>query len=148
MPNQYKTIWKIATKAATAQMSWSTLDMYSKKFIELRDQKNIRFVKTPDDVLKAQLEAWDKIIEDKGKDNPLFMEIINSQKSFMKRAVVSAFHYFNPFLLLDKYAAASCSISAFDFLRPSLRYSISSVLEKYRRLLLFITGNSPLLTLL
>ena len=100
MPNQYKTIWKIATKAATAQMSWSTLDMYSKKFIELRDQKNIRFVKTPDDVLKAQLEAWDKIIEDNGKDNPLFMEIINSQKSFMKRAV----DYQTTFLVNPKQA--------------------------------------------
>src|SRR5690606_42124390 len=81
----------------------------------------------------------------------LFLKIPILLLSFILESislVFFGFHFFQAFLLLDKYALASCSISAFDFLRPSLMYSISSVLEKYRRLLRFITGNSPLLALL
>ena len=32
LPQQYKAIWKIAAKAASAQMSWHTIDLFSKKY--------------------------------------------------------------------------------------------------------------------
>jgi TRAP-type mannitol/chloroaromatic compound transport system substrate-binding protein len=38
-------------------------------------------------VLKAQLEAWDKIIETKGKENALFKKVIDSQKAYAQRAI-------------------------------------------------------------
>ena len=87
LPEQYQAIWKIASKAASAQMSWHTIDLYSRKYVELRDERGVKFIKTPDDILQAQLEAWDKIVEDRGKDNPLFTKIVDSQKDFMKRAI-------------------------------------------------------------
>lgn len=34
----------------------------------------------------AQLEAWDKVIEKKSKDNPLFVKVLASQKAFAARA--------------------------------------------------------------
>ena len=87
LPEQYRAIWKIAVKAASAQMSWRTIEFYSKAYLELRDKRKVRFVKTPKDILEAQLNAWDKIIEDKGAENPMFRKILDSQKAFMKRAV-------------------------------------------------------------
>jgi TRAP-type mannitol/chloroaromatic compound transport system substrate-binding protein len=87
LPEQYRAIWRIAVKAASAQMGWKTIELYSKAYVELRDKRKIRFVKTPKDILEAQLKAWDVIIAEKGAQNPTFRKILDSQKAFMKRAV-------------------------------------------------------------
>ena len=62
-------------------MSWKTLNNYSEKFVQMRDEMGVKFVETPKDVLKAQLNAWDKIVEERSKDNEFFGEIIESQKN-------------------------------------------------------------------
>jgi TRAP-type mannitol/chloroaromatic compound transport system substrate-binding protein len=38
-------------------------------------------------VLQTQLKLWDAILEKKSADNPLFKEIVESQKAFAERAV-------------------------------------------------------------
>ena len=40
-----------------------------------------------DSVLQAQLMLWDGILEKKSAENPLFKEIVASQKTFAERAV-------------------------------------------------------------
>ena len=87
LPEIYRSIWKIAVKAASAQMGWRTIELYSKAYVEMRDKRNIRFIKTPKDILEAQLDAWDTIIEEKSADNPMFRKVLDSQKAFMQRAV-------------------------------------------------------------
>ena len=37
-------------------------------------------------VLKAQLAAWDKVTEKKASENPLFAKVLESQRTFAKRA--------------------------------------------------------------
>jgi TRAP-type mannitol/chloroaromatic compound transport system substrate-binding protein len=37
-------------------------------------------------VLRAQLAAWDKIVEKKSAENPLFKKVIDSQRGFAQRA--------------------------------------------------------------
>ena len=39
-----------------------------------------------DAILRAQLASWDKIIEKKSAENPLFKKILDSQKVFAQRA--------------------------------------------------------------
>ena len=87
LPEQYRAYWRIAVKAASAQMSWRTIDTYSKAYEELRDKRGIKFIKTPPDILEAQLKAWDKIIEEKTAQNPFFKKVLDSQMAFMKRVV-------------------------------------------------------------
>jgi TRAP-type mannitol/chloroaromatic compound transport system substrate-binding protein len=87
MPEAYRTIWRTATKAASAQMMWKTLDVYSKAYEELRDKHNVKFIETPKDILDAQLNAWDTVITEKAAANPFFAKVLESQKAFMKRAV-------------------------------------------------------------
>jgi TRAP-type mannitol/chloroaromatic compound transport system substrate-binding protein len=83
-PEQYRAIWRVAVKAANSQMYWRTMDVYSKAYIELRDKHGVNFIRTPTDVLELQLDAWDKIIADKGPENPFFMKVIESQKKYLQ----------------------------------------------------------------
>ena len=86
-PEQYRSIWRVAVKAANSQMYWRTMEVYSKAYEVLRDEHNVNFITTPDDVLELQLDAWDQIIEEKGAENPFFMKVIDSQKAYMKRVL-------------------------------------------------------------
>ena len=87
LPPKMKAIIAGATEAASAEMSWKAIDRYSKDYIELQTKDKVKFYKTPDSVLQAQLKLWDAIIEKKSAENPLFKEIVASQKAFAERAV-------------------------------------------------------------
>ena len=87
LPAKLKSIIAYAVEAASADMSWKAIDRYSKDYIELQTKDNVKFYKTPDSVLQVQLKLWDAIIEKKSAENPLFKEIVASQKLFAERAV-------------------------------------------------------------
>src|SRR5215212_230357 len=87
LPAKLKAIIAYAVEAASADMSWKAIDRYSKDYIELQTKDKVKFYKTPDSVLQAQLKLWDAILEKKSAENPLFKEIVASQKLFAERAV-------------------------------------------------------------
>jgi TRAP-type mannitol/chloroaromatic compound transport system substrate-binding protein len=75
-----------AADACSAEMSWKAIDRYSKDYIELQTKQGVKFYKTPDSVLQAQLKAWDEITAKKAADNPMFQKVLDSQKAFAERA--------------------------------------------------------------
>jgi TRAP-type mannitol/chloroaromatic compound transport system substrate-binding protein len=85
LPAELKSIIDYAVQASSADMSWKAIDRNSKDYIELKKQ-GIKFYKTPDAILKAQLASWDKIIEKKGAENEMFKKILDSQKAYAERA--------------------------------------------------------------
>ena len=85
-PDKIKSIIAYAVDAANADMMWKAIDQYSKDYIELQIADKVKFYKTPDSVLRKQLEIFDSVM-DKRKDNALFVEILESQKKFAERAV-------------------------------------------------------------
>ena len=85
LPVELKAIIDAGVQAASADMSWKAIDRNSKDYIELKKQ-GIKFYKTPDAILKAQLASWDKIIEKKSAENPMFGKILESQKVYAERA--------------------------------------------------------------
>ena len=85
LPAELKAIVDYAVQAASADMSWKAIERNSKDYEELKKQ-GVKFYKTPDAILRAQLAAWDKIIAKKGDENPLFKKILESQKAFAQRA--------------------------------------------------------------
>jgi TRAP-type mannitol/chloroaromatic compound transport system substrate-binding protein len=87
LPPKMKAIIANAVEASSADMSWKAIDRYSKDYIELQAKDKVKFYKTPDAVLQAQLKLWDAILEKKSAENPLFKEIVASQKAFAERAV-------------------------------------------------------------
>jgi TRAP-type mannitol/chloroaromatic compound transport system substrate-binding protein len=87
LPDKMKAIIENAVEAASADMSWKAIDRYSKDYIELQSKDNVKFYKTPDAILQQQLEAYDAVVAKKAAANPLFKEILESQKAFAARAV-------------------------------------------------------------
>ncbi len=85
LPADLKKTIDYAVEAASADMSWKAVDRNSKDYEELK-KAGVNFYKTPDAVLRAQLAAWDKIIEKKGAENPLFKKVIDAQRAFARRA--------------------------------------------------------------
>jgi TRAP-type mannitol/chloroaromatic compound transport system substrate-binding protein len=81
-----KKIIDYAVQAASADMSWKAIDRNSKDYIELKTKDHVNFFKTPDAILRNQLEAWDKVIARKTAENPMFKKVLDSQKAFAQRA--------------------------------------------------------------
>jgi TRAP-type mannitol/chloroaromatic compound transport system substrate-binding protein len=47
----------------------------------------VKFYKTPDAILQAQLDAWSKITEAKSAENPMFKKVLDSQRAYAERTV-------------------------------------------------------------
>jgi TRAP-type mannitol/chloroaromatic compound transport system substrate-binding protein len=94
-------------EAASQDMQWKAIDRNSQDYITLQTQDKVKFYKTPDPVLKRQLELYDEVAKKYVASNPLFREIIESQLAFAKRATqweldyitnrrMAHDHYFGP----------------------------------------------------
>src|SRR5437660_9356194 len=79
LPDKMRAIIANAVDAASADMSMKAIDRYSQDYIELQVKDKVRFFKTPDAILKRQLDLYDQIIAKKSAENPLFKEIVDSQ---------------------------------------------------------------------
>jgi TRAP-type mannitol/chloroaromatic compound transport system substrate-binding protein len=107
LPPKMRALIESGVEAASQDMSWKAIDRYSKDYIELQTKDNVKFYKTPDAVLKRQLEVYDDVAKKKAGENAIFKKIVESQLAFAKRAaqweqdtVVSRKmvfdHYFGP----------------------------------------------------
>ncbi|MGY8903825.1 MAG: TRAP transporter substrate-binding protein [Burkholderiales bacterium] len=85
LPTDLKAIIDYAVQASSADMSWKAIERNSKDYAEMK-AGGVKFYKTPDAVLRAQLAAWDKTIAKKAAENPLFKKVLDSQKAFAQRA--------------------------------------------------------------
>ncbi len=85
LPQELRSVIDYAVQAASADMSWKAIQRNSQDYIELKKQ-GVKFYKTPDAVLRAQLEAWDKTITKKSAENPMFKKVLDSQREFAQRA--------------------------------------------------------------
>jgi TRAP-type mannitol/chloroaromatic compound transport system substrate-binding protein len=82
---ELKHIIDYAVQASSADMSWKAIQRNSLDYIELK-KAGVNFYKTPDAILRNQLEAWDKVIAKKSAENALFKKVLESQKAFALRA--------------------------------------------------------------
>lgn len=87
---------RYAPKVMCAEMGWTVLDLCSKAYENLRDNKKVRFIESPPDVLRAQLQAWEKVAARKSEENPFFAKVLASQKQYMKRVVGYQIKFDNP----------------------------------------------------
>ncbi|MFL5416105.1 MAG: C4-dicarboxylate ABC transporter, partial [Myxococcales bacterium] len=65
---------------------WKAIDRYSADYRDMQEKQGVKFYKTPDAVLKRQLEVWEAIAEKKSAENPLFKKVYESQRVFAARA--------------------------------------------------------------
>jgi len=85
LPQELKAVIDYSVQAASADMSWKAIERNSADYGELK-KAGVKFFKTPDSVLRAQLAAWDKVTSAKSAENALFKKIMDSQRVFAQRA--------------------------------------------------------------
>jgi len=85
LPAELKAVIDYAAQAGSADMSWKAIDRNSKDYEELK-KAGVKFYKTPDAILRAQLASWDKTVAKKSAENPLFKKVLDSQRAFAERA--------------------------------------------------------------
>jgi TRAP-type mannitol/chloroaromatic compound transport system substrate-binding protein len=86
LPDKLKAIISNAVEAASQDMQWKAIDRNSQDYITLQTVDKVKFYKTPDAVLKKQLEVYDDVVRKYAATTPLFKEIVESQLAFAKRA--------------------------------------------------------------
>ena len=84
LEKEHQAILKYAAEAASSANYWRGQDQYSKDLQWLKDEAGVKLYRTPTSVMKAQLEAWDKLMPDLEKD-PFFKKVVKSQKEFAHR---------------------------------------------------------------
>jgi TRAP-type mannitol/chloroaromatic compound transport system substrate-binding protein len=84
-------VLKYAADAASADFSWKAMSRYSKDMAAIR-ARGVNVVRTPEPVLKAQLEAWTRVV-DKLSADPFFKKVIDSQKAWAKEVVAFEFDW-------------------------------------------------------
>ncbi|HEX4842564.1 MAG TPA: TRAP transporter substrate-binding protein [Limnobacter sp.] len=82
-----RSIIRYALQASSADLSWKASDRFSTDYEEMRRKQGVRYYHTPDDILKAQLMAWRKIIARESANSSIFRRIIESQMRFARRVV-------------------------------------------------------------
>jgi TRAP-type mannitol/chloroaromatic compound transport system substrate-binding protein len=87
LPAKMKAIIENAVEAASQDLSWKAIHRYSQDYEEMKTKDKVRVYKTPDAILQKQLEVYDQVVEKKAAENPLFKEIVESQKKFAALAV-------------------------------------------------------------
>jgi TRAP-type mannitol/chloroaromatic compound transport system substrate-binding protein len=86
LPAEHQAILKYAAEAASSDMSWKSQDRYTKDLAEMRERQNVRTVRTPDAILQAQLQAWNRLLEQLSTD-AFFKRVNDSQKAWAQRIV-------------------------------------------------------------
>ena len=84
LEKEHQAILKYAAEAASSANYWRGQDQYSKDLLWLKDKAGVKLYRTPVSVMKAQLDAWDKLLPDLEKD-PFFKKVVASQKAFAHR---------------------------------------------------------------
>lgn len=85
LPPDQQAIVRYAVMAESADFYWRYLEVNSKALEEL-ESKGVKVVETNREILKAQLAAWDKVFERRGKD-PFFGKVLESQRRWAKRVL-------------------------------------------------------------
>ena len=84
LPPKLKAIIANAVEASSADMSWKSVDRYSKDYVELQ-KMGVKFYATPTAVLQEQLKTWDGIVKKKESENPMFKKVNASMRAFAER---------------------------------------------------------------
>jgi TRAP-type mannitol/chloroaromatic compound transport system substrate-binding protein len=84
LEKEHQAILKYAAEAASSNNYWRGQDQYSRDLQWLKNKAKVKIYRTPTSVMKAQLDAWDKILPDLEKD-PFFKKVVKSQKEFAHR---------------------------------------------------------------
>lgn len=85
LDDDLKAILEYGVEAASTATTASALDNYSKDLLEIQ-KKGVTVHRTSQEILDAELKAWDEIIPDLEKD-PYMKKVLDSQRAWVDRVV-------------------------------------------------------------
>lgn len=77
----------LATEAVSAEMARRRVNDNSMHYIEMRELKGVRFYKTPESMLRAQLAGWDRVAARHSHTDPMFARVLDSMRRYAQRCV-------------------------------------------------------------
>ena len=83
---KHQAILRYGAEAANCDNYWKGIWRYSTDLVKLMNDHGVNVHQTSDEILEAQLKAWDVVLKEKQKD-PLFNEIVESQKAYCKKVM-------------------------------------------------------------
>jgi TRAP-type mannitol/chloroaromatic compound transport system substrate-binding protein len=90
LPPDLQAIVKYAALAEITRLAAYTVDADAKAAEELVAKHGVQILRTPDDVLRAELEGIDKAFEAESQKNPFFAKVLASQREYAKKTVAHA----------------------------------------------------------
>jgi TRAP-type mannitol/chloroaromatic compound transport system substrate-binding protein len=87
LPAKMRAIIENGVEAASQDLTWKSIDRYSKDYIELQEKDKVKMYITPASVLHKQLEVFDQVEAKYSGQNSLFKEVVASQKKYAERVV-------------------------------------------------------------
>ena len=87
LSTEHQKILEYASEAASTDFTWKYQDRYSNDLIALQQDHGVNVYKTPDSVMKDQLNAWDTVAGRIAADDPFFARVLDSQRAWAERVV-------------------------------------------------------------
>src|SRR4051812_451502 len=79
LPEKMRSIIANGVEAASQDMMWKAIDRNSQDYITLQTTDKVKFYKTPESVLRRQLDVYDEVAKKYAGANPMFKKIVESQ---------------------------------------------------------------------
>jgi TRAP-type mannitol/chloroaromatic compound transport system substrate-binding protein len=80
----HQNILRIASEAANTDNYWKMVVRYANDLDKLINESGVKVYQTPKDILEAQMKSWDVVVKQFSDKDPLFKEIIDSQKRYAR----------------------------------------------------------------
>ncbi|MEO7392566.1 MAG: TRAP transporter substrate-binding protein [Ramlibacter sp.] len=93
LPKDLQAILRYAAEAASSSNWWTAMDNYSRDFEELQTKDKVNVIRTPKEIMNAQMKAWDVLTKRLSDEDPFFKKVVDSQRAWSKR--VAKFMFFN-----------------------------------------------------
>lgn len=87
LPGELQSVFHHAVQAASADLTWKSIDRYATDYEAMERQQSVRFRKTPTEIMQAQMQAWKRVIERRSQSNEFFGRVVESQMVFARRVV-------------------------------------------------------------
>tara|TARA_B110000503_G_scaffold64190_1_gene101246 strand:+ start:1284 stop:2456 length:1173 start_codon:yes stop_codon:yes gene_type:complete len=84
---ELQAILKYASEAENSNFYWNNTKRYADDLNTLRDEQGVNVHRTPDNVMTAQLAAWDIVVDRISSEDPFFARVIESQKVYAKNVM-------------------------------------------------------------
>ncbi len=85
LPAEVQAMVRHAADATSADISWKVMQRYPEDLAAMREMKGVQFQRTPAGVLRAQLRAWEIVVNRAANSNPFFEKVWKSQLAWARR---------------------------------------------------------------